>query len=338
MDKEIQGIIASIDKQYGQGSLVNLGGEQIYNIERCPSGSLLLDLALGGGYPQGRVIELFGKESGGKTTAALFYIAELQKTLPDKYVAFVDAEFSLDIELARRYGVDVGKLLISQPSSGEEALNIMESLARSGKFSGIVVDSVSALVPQAEAESEMEQQSIGLQARMMSKALRKLTSVASNYACSMVFINQIREKVGVMYGNPETTSGGKALKFYSSIRIEVRPGEPIKKGDEQIGHVMNCKVVKNKTYPPFKKASFALIYGEGIDRVADIGKIALDIGLVKLAGSWISVLDENGEVRPAKVGEEGDLMKWQGKDKFFNYLRDDGELLEELESKIRDQG
>jgi recombination protein RecA len=266
MDKELEKLITAIDKQYGEGSLQILDNNEAFNIERCPSGSLQLDLALGGGFPGGRIIELYGPESGGKTTVALFYIAQLQKKYPDKYTAFIDAEYALDINLARAYGVDTERMIISQPDNGEEAFNITESLIRSGKFSTVVIDSVSALVPKAEEESEMEQQSIGLQARMMSKALRKLTSVAGQNDCSIVFINQIREKVGA-YGNPETTSGGRALRFHASIRVEVRRGEPIKVKDDTIGHEVKCKITKNKTATPYKQASFSLFYGKGIDIV-----------------------------------------------------------------------
>lgn len=343
MDKELEKVLASIDKQYGEGSVMLMGSEEAYAIERCPSGSLQLDLALGGGYPNGRIFELYGPESSGKTTVALFYIAQLQKKYPDKYCAFIDAEYALDIKLAKEYGVDISKMVISQPATGEEAFNIAESLMRSGKFITVVIDSVSALLPKAESESEMEQQGIGLQARMMSKALRKLTSVAGQFNCSMVFINQIREKIGG-YGNPETTSGGRALRFHSSIRIEVRRGEPIKIKDDVIGHEVKCKTTKNKTFSPYKIACFNLIYGVGIDTIAEIGNIAIDVGFVKQAGAWFSILDEEGNVRSKNIESSdgsGDItnvvFKWQGRDKFIEYLKTDNNLIEELEAKIRGQ-
>jgi recombination protein RecA len=336
MDKELEKVIASIDKQYGEGSVQILGTDEPFNIVRCPSGSLQLDLALGGGFPDGRIIELYGPESGGKTTVALLYIAELQKKYPEKYTAFIDAEYALDINLARSYGLYTERMVISQPENGEESFNIAEALMRSGKFSTVVVDSVSALVPKSEAESEMEQQSIGLQARMMSKALRKLTSVAGQFDCSIVFINQIREKVGA-YGNPETTSGGRALRFHSSIRVEIRRGEPIKIKDDVIGHEVKCKITKNKTYTPYKQATFNLIYGKGIDTVDEIGNIAINVGLVKQAGAWLSMVDSEDKVRTKDNNPTEEPYKWQGREKFITYLKTDSDLINELEQQIRGQ-
>ena len=343
MDKDLEKILAGIDKQYGEGSVMLMGNEDAYNIERCSSGSLMLDLALGGGFPRGRIVELLGVESGGKSTVALLHVAELQRQYPEMYCAFIDAEYALDVNLARAYGVNTDRMVISQPSNGEEAFNIVEALMRSGKFVACVIDSVSALLPKAEEESAMEQQSIGLQARMMSKALRKLTSVSGQFDCSIIFINQIREKVGGFsrYGTPETSSGGRALRFYSSVRVDVRRGDQIKIKDEVIGHEVKCKVVKNKTANPYKIATFPLIYGKGIDKVAEIGNIAIDTGLVKQAGAWYSLTDENGELRTTQtLNSEGEVLdtidyKWQGRDRFLEYLQTDKDLIDELTAQIR---
>lgn len=330
IDKDLEKALSMINKQFGDGTVMILGEAENLNISRVASGSLCLDLALGGGMPTGRVIEIYGQPSSGKTTIALLHTAEMQKT--GKYAAFIDAEHAFDPELATSYGVDVDKLIINQPENGEEAMDVAEALIRSSKVGLVVVDSVSSLLPKAEAEASMEQQSIGLQARLMSKALRKITVAASEFDCSIVFINQIREKVGVLYGNPETTSGGRALAFYSSIRINVRAGEQLKKNNEIYGHVVKAKITKNKTALPFKEAFFNLFYGQGVDKVGEIGDLAVTAGFIKQAGAWFSYIDK--ATNEPKV-EDGVTYKWQGKEKLIEFLRETPEFVFDLEDELR---
>jgi recombination protein RecA len=341
VNPEIQAALKSIAKQYGEGSAMILGEAQDMDIERFPSGSLNLDLVLGGGWPRGRVVELYGPQSGGKTTVALLAIAQAQKAFPDRYALFIDLEHSLDVKLAKEYGVDEQRLVISQPDTGEQAFNIAEALIRSGTISVVVLDSVSALLPEAEAKGEMQDQQIGLQARLMSKALRKLTPPANEFETTIFFINQIREKVGVMYGNPETTSGGRSLAFYSSVRVNIRPGERIPdphKKDEVMGHIVNVNIVKNKTARPFKKGSFELIYGIGVDAVSEIADIALLGDFVQRAGAYYQIRenprDKDTVITRHFNGEEVKLS-FQGKDAFVSHLKEDTGLYEILDRAVR---
>ncbi len=310
-----------IEKDFGKGSIMKLGEISAkMNVETIPTGALSLDVALGvGGIPRGRVIEIYGPESSGKTTVALHMIAEAQKM--GGYAAFIDAEHALDPEYARRLGVDVDNLLISQPDNGEQALEICDALVRSGAIDIIVIDSVAALVPRAEIEGEMGDSHVGLQARLMSQALRKLTGIIAKSKCATIFINQIREKVGVMFGNPETTTGGRALKFYSTIRLEVRRADTIKNGNEMIGSRTRVKVVKNKVAPPFKQAEFDIMYGEGISKEGCLVDLGVDLEVIQKSGAWFSY----GETR---IG--------QGREKAKEFLRDNSEIAAEVEKKIRD--
>ncbi len=309
-----------IEKDFGKGSIMKLGeASSKMNIEVIPTGALSLDIALGvGGIPRGRVIEIYGPESSGKTTVALHMIAEAQKL--GGYAAFIDAEHALDPEYARRLGVDVDNLLISQPDNGEQALEIADALVRSGAIDIIVIDSVAALVPRAEIEGEMGVCDVGLQGGLMSEALSKLTGFIAKSKCATVFINQIREKVGVMFGNPETTTGGRALKFYATVRMDVRRVETLKNGNDMIGSRTRVKIVKNKVAPPFKQAEFDIMYGEGISHEGCIVDLGVELELITKSGAWYSY---------------GDVRLGQGKEKAKEYLKDNPELLQEIENKIR---
>lgn len=319
-DTTLTQVLADIEKQFGKGAVMKLGDNEHREIDVISSGSLALDICLGiGGYPKGRIVEIFGPESSGKTTFALHAIAEAQKK--GGRAAFIDAEHSLDPQYAAKLGVNINELLLSQPDNGEQALEICEALVRSGAISVIVIDSVAALVPQAEIEGEMGDSHVGLQARLMSQALRKLSGVISKTNTIAIFINQLREKVGVMFGNPETTPGGRALKFYSTIRLDVRRGEQIKMGDQIIGNKTNIKVVKNKVAPPFKTATVDIMYGEGISREGEIIDIASDLAIIDKSGAWYSY---NGE----KIG--------QGKENVKIFLKENPVLRDELEQKIRE--
>jgi recombination protein RecA len=293
-DKRAQALEAAmkqIEKQYGKGAIMRLGDEADRHIDATPTGSLGLDIALGiGGYPRGRIIEIYGPESSGKTTLALHAIAEVQKQ--GGYVAFIDAEHALDPKYAKALGVDVDNLILSQPDTGEQALEIAEALIRSGSVDAIVIDSVAALVPEAEINGEMGDSHVGLQARLMSQAMRKLSGVISKANSTAIFINQIREKVGVMFGNPETTPGGRALKFYASVRLEIRRGEQIKNATDIIGNKTTIKVVKNKVAPPFKSVSVDIIYGEGISRTGELVDLATDLDLIQKSGAWFAYQGE----------------------------------------------
>ena len=318
--KALDAAIAQIEKQYGKGTVMKLGDPSAQmNIETIPTGSLSLDLALGlGGIPKGRIVEIYGPESSGKTTVTLHMIAEVQKR--GGIAGFIDAEHALDPVYAKNIGVDVDNLYISQPDCGEQALEITETMVRSGAVDLIVVDSVAALVPKAEIDGEMGDSHVGLQARLMSQALRKLTAVISKSNCTVIFINQLREKVGVMFGNPETTTGGRALKFYSSVRLDVRRIESLKQAGEVIGNRTRVKVVKNKIAPPFKEAEFDIMFGEGISRVGDILDIAASIDVVNKSGAWYAY-DGN------KIG--------QGRENAKQYLKENKAVCEEIESKVR---
>ena len=318
--KALDAAIAQIEKQYGKGTVMKLGDPSAQmNIETIPTGSLSLDLALGlGGIPKGRIIEIYGPESSGKTTVALHMIAEVQKR--GGIAGFIDAEHALDPVYARNIGVDVDNLYISQPDCGEQALEITETMVRSGAVDIIVVDSVAALVPRAEIDGEMGDSHVGLQARLMSQALRKLTAVISKSNCTVVFINQLREKVGIMFGNPETTTGGRALKFYSSVRLDVRRIESLKQGGEVIGNRTRVKVVKNKIAPPFKEAEFDIMFGEGISKVGDILDIAASINVINKSGAWYAYEGN-------KIG--------QGRENAKQYLKDNPEFCDEIEKKVR---
>ncbi len=317
--KAIEFAISQIEKQFGKGSVMRLGEEKVaLDVPTIPTGSLTLDIALGvGGVPRGRVIEIFGPEASGKTTLALHIIAQAQKR--GGVAAFIDAEHALDIHYAKALGVNVEDLLVSQPDTGEQALEITEYLVRSGAVDVVVIDSVAALVPRAEIEGDMGDSHMGLQARLMSQALRKLTGTISKSKTTVVFLNQIRMKIGTFFGNPETTTGGNALKFYSTMRIEVRRGSPIKEGDEIIGNRVKAKVVKNKLAPPFKEAEFDLLYGEGISEEGEIIELATSLGLVGKSGAWYSYGDD-------KIG--------QGKENARRYLKEHPELKDELKTKI----
>ncbi|MBO5095264.1 MAG: recombinase RecA [Bacilli bacterium] len=319
-DKILEQVMADIEKQFGKGAIMKLGADDHMEIDVTSTGSLTLDTALGvGGFPKGRIIEIYGPESSGKTTIALQAIAEVQKA--GGRAAFIDAEHALDPVYAKNLGVNINELLLSQPDTGEQALEICEALVRSEAVSVVVIDSVAALVPQAEIEGEMGDSHVGLQARLMSQALRKLSGTINKTKTTAIFINQLREKVGVLFGNPETTPGGRALKFYSTIRLDIRRGEQIKVGDQVIGNKTNIKVVKNKVAPPFKSACVDIIYGEGISREGEIVDIASELGIVDKSGAWYSY---NGE----KIG--------QGKENVKALLKTNKELKEELENKIRE--
>ncbi len=319
-DKNLEAVLADIEKQFGKGSIMKLGGNEHMEIEVTPTGSLSLDIALGvGGLPKGRIIEIYGPESSGKTTFALHAIAEVQKL--GGRAAFIDAEHALDPVYSKNLGVDIDELLLSQPDTGEQALEICEALVRSEAVNIIVIDSVAALVPQAEIEGEMGDSHVGLQARLMSQALRKLSGTISKTNTTAIFINQLREKVGVLFGNPETTPGGRALKFYSSVRLDIRRGEQIKIGDSVVGNRTNIKVVKNKVAPPFKTAQVDIMYGEGISKEGEIVDLATQINIIDKSGAWYSY---NGE----KIG--------QGKENVKEYLKNNPELTTELEMKIRE--
>ena len=300
-DKVLDTVLADIEKQFGKGSIMRLGGSNHLNIEVTPTGSLALDVALGvGGYPKGRIIEIYGPESSGKTTFALHAIAEVQKR--GGRAAFIDAEHALDPVYAKNLGVDINELLLSQPDTGEQALEICEALVRSEVVNIVVIDSVAALVPQAEIEGEMGDNHIGLQARLMSQALRKLSGTINKTKTTAIFINQLREKVGVLFGNPETTPGGRALKFYATIRLDVRRAEQIKEGDRIIGNRTNVKVVKNKVAPPFKSASVDIMYGEGISKDSELVDLGVEINIIEKSGAWYSY---NGE----KIGQGKENVK-----------------------------
>ena len=318
-DKTLDQVLADIEKQFGKGAIMKLGERGVINIDVVSSGSLLLDQALGvGGFPKGRIIEIFGPESSGKTTIALHAIAEVQKT--GGRAAFIDAEHALDPVYARKLGVDIDELLLSQPDTGEQALEIVEALVRSEAMSIIVIDSVAALVPQAEIEGEMGDSHVGLQARLMSQALRKLSGIINKTNTICIFINQLREKVGVMFGNPETTPGGRALKFYSTVRLDVRRGEQIKVGGDVLGNKTNIKVVKNKVAPPFKTAEVEIMYGEGISKVGEIIDLASNLGIIDKSGAWFSYKGE-------KIG--------QGKENVKLVLKNNPAMYKEIEDKVR---
>src|SRR5210317_545395 len=318
--KALKLTLDKLDKTYGKGAVMKLGDEAIEEVEAIPSGSLGLDIALGvGGYPRGRVIEIYGPESSGKTTLTLHAIAECQKQ--GGIAAFIDAEHAFDRFYAEKLGVDVGELIISQPDHGEQALEIADNLIRSGAIDIVVIDSVAALTPKSEIEGEMGDSKMGLHARLMSQALRKLTGSISKTNCTVIFINQLREKIGVMFGNPETTTGGNALKFYASVRLDIRRSTQIKEtSGNVIGNKTRVKVVKNKVAPPFKMAEFDIMYGEGISKVGEILDIAVEHEIVKKSGSWFSYED-------TKLG--------QGRDSVKEIIKDNPELLEELEEKIK---
>jgi recombination protein RecA len=316
-------VLEKLDKTYGKGTVMTLGDASAdTSIEVIPSGSLGLDVALGvGGYPRGRVIEIYGPESSGKTTLTLHAIAEAQKT--GGIAAFIDAEHAFDRHYASKLGINLDDLIISQPDNGEQALEIADNLIRSGAVDIVVIDSVAALTPKAEIEGEMGDSKMGLHARLMSQALRKLTGTISKTKCTVIFINQLREKIGVMFGNPETTTGGNALKFYASVRIDIRKASaPIKTGDEAVGSRVKVKIVKNKVAPPFKIAEFDIMYGEGVSKTGEILDAAVDMGIVKKSGSWFSYAD-------TKLG--------QGRDAVRDMLKDNPELADELEGKIREE-
>ena len=317
--KAIEAAMSQIEKQFGKGSVMRLGDHSQMNIEAVPTGSMILDIALGvGGIPKGRIIEIYGPESSGKTTVCLHVVAEAQKM--GGVAAFIDAEHALDPVYAKKLGVDINNLLVSQPDFGEQALEIAEALVRSGAVDIIVVDSVAALVPKAEIDGEMGDSHVGLQARLMSQALRKLAGIVSKSNCIVMFTNQLREKVGVMYGNPETTTGGRALKFYASVRMDIRRVDSIKNGSEIIGNRTRVKVVKNKVAPPFKEAEFDIIYGEGISREGGILDVAVLNNIILKSGSWFSYNDN-------RIG--------QGRENAKLFLRNNPTILNEIETKIR---
>jgi recombination protein RecA len=318
--KALQLTMEKLDKTYGKGTVMKLGDEPIEQIEVIPSGSLTLDLALGvNGYPKGRIVEIYGPESSGKTTLAIHAIAEVQKQ--GGIAAFIDAEHAFDQFYAQKLGVDVDNLLISQPDNGEQALEIADNLIRSGAIDLIVIDSVAALTPKAEIEGEMGDSQMGLQARLMSKALRKLTGSISKAKCCCIFINQLRDKIGVMFGNPETTTGGNALKFYASVRVDIRRAAQIKDGEDIMGNHVKVKIVKNKVAPPFRKAEFDIMYGEGISKVGEIIDLGVELNIVKKSGSWFSY---------------GETKLGQGRDAVKSLIADNPELMLELENKIKD--
>lgn len=319
--KTLDTALSQIEKKFGKGSVMKLGESMVnLNVEAIPTGSISLDIALGiGGIPRGRVVEVYGPESSGKTTVTLHMVAEVQKR--GGIAAFIDAEHALDPVYAKAIGVDINHLYISQPDSGEQALEICETMVRSGAVDLIVVDSVAALVPQAEIDGDMGDSVMGMQARLMSQALRKLTAVISKSNCTVIFINQLREKIGVMFGNPETTTGGRALKFYSSVRLEVRRVESIKVGGEIVGNHVKVKVVKNKVAPPFKEAEFDIMFGEGISRVGDVLDTAIAYEIVEKSGAWITYNNE-------KIG--------QGRENAKQYLKDNQNVFDEIDGKVRE--
>ena len=318
--RALDAALGQIEKQFGKGSVMKLGDSAAnMNVETVPTGSLSLDIALGlGGVPRGRIIEIYGPESSGKTTVALHMVAEVQKR--GGIAGFIDAEHALDPAYAEKIGVDIDNLYISQPDNGEQALEITETMVRSGAVDIIIVDSVAALVPKAEIDGDMGDSHVGLQARLMSQALRKLTAVISKSNCIVIFINQLREKVGVMFGHPETTTGGRALKFYSSIRMDVRRIETLKQSGEMVGNRTRIKVVKNKIAPPFKEAEFDIMFGQGISKEGDILDLASNIGIVQKSGAWFAYND-------AKIG--------QGRENAKQYLRDNPAVADEIEAKVR---
>ena len=316
--KALQAAMAKIEKDFGKGSVMKLGDENIESVEVIPTGSISLNVALGvGGYPRGRIIEIYGPESSGKTTLAIHAIAEAQKA--GGIAAFIDAEHAFDRFYAEKLGVDIDNLLISQPDNGEQALEIADQLIRSSAIDILVVDSVAALTPKKEIEGDMGDNNVGLQARLMSQALRKLTSTVSKTNTTCIFINQLREKIGIMFGNPETTTGGNALKFYSSVRLDIRRVTSIKDGDQVIGNQVRVKVVKNKVAPPFRKAEFEITFGEGISKIGEILDLGVEYGIIQKSGSWFSY--DN-----SKLG--------QGRDATKALLKDNPELCEEIEGKI----
>ena len=318
-DKLLADVLKEIEKEYGAGAVMKLGDRASTDVEPIPSGSLLLDQALGiGGYPKGRIIEIYGPESSGKTTLALHAIAEVQKK--GGRAAFIDAENAIDPVYARNLGVNIDELILSQPDSGEQGLNIMLMLIESGAVDLVVVDSVAALVPQQELDGEMGDLQVGAQARMMSKAMRKLAGLMNHNECTAIFINQLREKVGVMYGNPETTPGGKALKFYASVRIDIRKTDVIKQGSDIIGNKVRVKVVKNKVAPPFKQCALEIIYGKGVSWISELIDLAVEYELLKKSGSWYSYKGE-------KVG--------QGKEAAKKFMEENADIREELETRLR---
>lgn len=318
-DKALEDAIKQIEKQFGKGSVMRLGDRSAVNIDTIPTGSLALDIALGvGGYPKGRIIEIYGPESSGKTTLTLHAIAEIQKQ--GGTAAFIDAEHAIDPVYAKNLGVDVDSLILSQPDSGEQGLEIAETLIKSGAVDLVVIDSVAALVPQVELDGEIGDQQMGLQARLMSKACRKISGLLNKTNCTVIFINQLREKIGVMFGNPETTTGGRALKFYSSVRIDIRKKDVIKNGTDIIGNKVKIKIVKNKVAPPFKETGFDIMYGKGIEKAGEILDLAVDQDLIDKSGAWYSY---NGE----KIG--------QGRENAKAYLTSNPDLLEMFEKEIK---
>lgn len=320
-ERNLQLALAKIEKDFGKGAIMRLGETEIPKVEAISTGCLTLDVALGiGGIPKGRIIEIYGPESSGKTTVALHCVAEVQKE--GGTAAFVDAEHALDPVYASKLGVNLDDLYISQPDSGEQALEITETLIRSGAIDIIVIDSVAALTPQAELDGDMGDSHVGMQARLMSQALRKITAASSKSKCTIIFINQLREKIGVMYGNPETTTGGKALKFYSSVRIEIRKADTLKDGSDIVGNHVKAKVVKNKVAPPFKVAEFDIMYGTGISNMGCVLDLAVENGFVQKSGSWFSYNDE-------KIG--------QGRDKAMEFLKSNPDVFKELDAKIREK-
>ncbi len=319
--KALEAAIAHIEKQYGKGAVMKLGQAADFNVDSIPTGSMTLDMALGiGGVPRGRIVEVYGPESSGKTTVALQIVAEAQKIGGE--VAFIDVEHALDPVYAKALGVDIDNMLVSQPDSGEQALEIAEALVRSGALDVIVLDSVAAMVTKAEIDGEMGDTHVGQLARLMSQAMRKLTSVISKSNCVAIFINQVREKIGVVYGNPETTPGGRALKFYSSVRIEVRKGEAIKNGSDVIGSRTKCKGGKNKVSPPFKECEFDLYFGKGISREGEVVDLAVDLGIIKKSGAWFSYED-------GKIG--------QGRENTKEWLKNNPDKMKEIEEKIKEK-
>ena len=319
--KALETAMAYIEKQFGKGAIMKLGDARAMDVEAIPTGSMTLDMALGiGGVPRGRIIEIYGPESSGKTTVALHIIAETQKMGGE--VAFIDVEHALDPVYAEKLGVDTENMLVSQPDSGEQALEIAEALTRSGAIDCIVIDSVAAMVTKAEIDGEMGDTHVGQLARLMSQAMKKLTGVIGKSNTTAIFINQVREKIGVMYGNPETTPGGRALKFYSSVRIEVRRGEQIKNGSEVIGNRTRCKVVKNKVAPPFKECEFDIMYGQGISRVGEVLDMAVDLDIVKKGGAWFSY---------------GEMKLGQGRDNSKENLLNNPDIMKEIEDKIKEK-